>query len=594
MNKKIFSYAIILPLILSSCEGIFDPKEVGEVNDDVMWTIPEMVQGVLYQSYNAIPSRADTYDSNFLDVATDNAVTSSIGTGIHRIALGQYTAQSCPLSVWNSAYEQIQNINLFLEKGLTENTQFDTDAAQDELTKKQLRAEALYLRAWWSARLLKYHGGVTADGEALGYVILDRFIEPEKAADFSWIRRNTYEECVEAICNDCDEAAEVLPLRAEGDYYGRATALMAQFLKARVLFLAACPAYQPKEIVRLNNGYDYEIVDDTAYKDKWKRAAIQAALVIEMSGVTSYPALAAKDIVDFAADPKTPAHFVSRYYFSSNNLESRHFPSYYYGQALTTPSQNLVDAYPMITNGFPIDDAAESGYDPANPYADRDARLAATIYCHGDIFGDSGEAIDVIAGHKDSEGFISNVSGGSRTGYYLRKHLSSKSSMLEPLATSAAAHLYPAMRIAEMYLDYAEASNEVWGPTAVGTLDGGITVPGSAYDIIRQVRKTSGKIKSDEYIETVKDDADSFRKLILNERRLEFAFEDCRFWDLRRRLLPLDETVRGVVVTESGEAVSYSYRDVEKRDMASVGHYYLPIPYNEMKKNSNMVNNIGY
>lgn len=122
---------------------MFAPKEVGEVSDDEMWTVPEMAQGMLYQSYNSIPSRPDTYNSNFLDVATDNAVTNSFDTGIYRLAMGQYTSQSCPISVWTTAYEQFQNINLFLEKGLTPITHFATDETEDAKIKEQLKAEAI-------------------------------------------------------------------------------------------------------------------------------------------------------------------------------------------------------------------------------------------------------------------------------------------------------------------------------------------------------------------------------------------------------------------------------------------------------------------
>ena len=80
----------------------------------------------------------------------------------------------------------------------------------------------------------------------------------------------------------------------------------------------------------------------------------------------------------------------------------------------------------------------------------------------------------------------------------------------------------------------------------------------SAYDIIKDIRKKSGGIVNDLYIETVKGDRDKFRDLILNERRLEFAFENFRFWDLRRRLLPLDEPVRGIDVTRTEEALTTS------------------------------------
>ncbi|MGM9749271.1 MAG: RagB/SusD family nutrient uptake outer membrane protein [Candidatus Cryptobacteroides sp.] len=594
MKSRIIISAMLLTTLLASCDNMFEPKEEGMVDDEQMWTIPEMVRGILYDSYNSIPNRPDTYNNNFLDVATDNALTNSFEAGIYRMALGQYTASNCPLSVWSSVYEQFQNLNQFLEKGLTEKTQFASDPDEDASIKKSLKAEALFLRGWWGAYLLQYHGGRTADGQALGYPITTEFIDPEESGADTWMKRNTYEECVGQICEDLDSAALYLPAAASGDYVGRATSLMAEFVKARVLFLAACPAYQPQDIVILNNGYDYTVVDASAYKQKWERAAIQAAKVIDLSGNTDYTALKLTDLADLGDNAATPKHFVFRYYYEANNLETRHFPPFYYGKCLSVPSQNLVDAYPMKANGFPIT-APESGYDSKDPYNGRDDRLAFTVYHHGDKFGNSDSVIDVTPGGKDSESFMSNGQSGSRSGYYLRKHLSSKANLLEPLATSKSKHFYPSMRIAEMFLDLAEASNEAWGPEVKGTDKEGNPLKWSAYDIMRTIRKKSGGIVNDEYIETVKSDKESFTSLILNERRLELAFENVRFWDLRRRLLPLDETVKGMKVEKDSEGnLIYTVKEVEKRDLNDVRYYYLPVPYNETLKNPNMINNIGY
>ncbi|MBQ7194814.1 MAG: RagB/SusD family nutrient uptake outer membrane protein [Bacteroidales bacterium] len=591
MMKKHYSiFALALAaLFVLSCEPLSFQKVTGDVDDADMWIVPDMAKGVLFQAYNAIPNRPDSYDGNFLDVATDNAVTNYQDAGVYRLAHGQFTSMNCPISVWSEAYTQFQNIHKFLENGLTEKTHYDEySAASDAAVKDQLLGEAYYLRAWWGAYLLQHHGGRTLDGDALGYYIVTSFVSEEDASDLSKMVRNTYEECVEQICADCDSAFKHLPLTPTGDaYIGRATGLMSEFLKARVLFTAASPAYQPASIVRINAPGDFTVVDAAAYKAKWERAAAQAWKVIGLSGNTNFTACTKTDFVDGVS---SPAHFVFRFYFKNAAMEGRHYPPFYWGKAYTTPSQNLVDAYPMKANGYPITDPA-AAYDPATPYAGRDNRLETTIYHQGSIFGANASRIDVVYGGKDAESFMNGGSQGSRTGYYLHKFMSEAADLLNPTTSSTAVHFYPTMRMAEMFLDLAEASNEAWGPVTAG--DG---IAKSAYDIIKEIRQKAGGIVDDQYIETVKGSVDDFRKLILNERRLEFAFENVRFWDLRRTLQPLDETVRGMVVARDGAGVlTYSTRDVESRELNSLKYYYLPVPYSEIKKNpEGMINNMDY
>lgn len=577
--------------VMTSCEKMFKPKTVGEVENDVMWTVPDMAKGVLMGVYNDIPKRFDSFSGNYLDAATDNAVTNSFAEGIYQLGLGGVSSTNNPLGVWSTCYNEFQNIHLFLEKGLTENTRYVPEDEEGELAEKNnLRAEALYLRAWWGAYLLKFHGGRTADGQVLGYPIVTKYVIPSEARDFDNIKRHSYQECVEQICSDCDEAAAVLPANATGAYIGRATAKMAEFLKARVLTDAASPAYQPASIVTINGMGDYTIVDEAAYKKSWERAAAQCRKVLSLCGDPAYTAMNRTDIVDInQSNPVTPAHFIFRYYSLSNESERRHFPPFYYGNSQTMPSQNLVDAYPMKENGYPITDPT-SGYNPADPYTGRDDRFEFTIYHQGSKFGENETTIDVVEGGRDAQSFMSGGNRASRTGYYLHKGISERADMLNPVQSVNSLHFYPMMRLAEIFLDLAEALNEIYGPEGTGA-EGGE----SAYDIIKDIRKKSGGIVNDLYIETVKGDRDKFRDLILNERRLEFAFENFRFWDLRRRLLPLDEPVRGIDVTrtENGE-LHYTVKDVEKRGFDNIRYYYMPVPYTEVKKNPALQNNMDY
>lgn len=601
--KKYIITLITGCLALSACEDMYKPKTVGEVDDESMWKVPEMAQGVLMNAYQAIDNRPDHYDGNFLDVATDNAVTVSYNSAIYRLSLGCLTPTNCPIGGWDKAYSQFQNIHLFINKGLGDATRYSTSSTtEDQSIKSRLYAEAIYLRAFWGAFLLQQYGGRTNDGEALGYPIVTEFITEDQAADFSWIKRDTYEDCVAQICADCDLAASGLPTIASDAYVGRATSYMAEFLKARVLFLAANPAYQDASIVKINGMGDYTVLNETAYKAKWERAAKQIWKVMSLTGQTSYTALKRTDLVDMDQNnPVTPSHFLFRYYYQANGLESRQFPPFYFGSAQTQPSQNLVDAYPMKANGYPIS-MTESGYDAANPYSGRDNRFEMTVYHHDSEFEQSGRAsestktyLDMVYGGKDSEAFMNGTSRGSRTGYYLHKWLSEKKDMLIPTQSVNALHFYPTMRMAEMFLDLAEALNELAGPEGTVAGIGSAANNQTAYGIIKDIRQKAGGITSDLYIDTVKGSKDTFFDLIMNERRLEFAFEDFRYWDLRRRLLPLSATMQGVTVEKDGAGIKYTVRDLEDRPFDQLKFYYLPIPYAEVQKNpSGMINNIGY
>jgi hypothetical protein len=161
--------------------------------------------------------------------------------------------------------------------------------------------------------------------------------------------------------------------------------------------------------------------------------------------------------------------------------------------------------------------------------------------------------------------------------------------MLNPILKSSAIHYNPILRKAEVFLSFAEASNEAWGPKVKG--------PGclfSAYDIIKEVRLKSGGITDVTYLDEMAFSKDNFRKLILNERRLEFAFENQRYFDLRRCLLPLNENIMGVEITlDQNNLPVYIEKVIEPRKY-EVKHYFSPLPFNELQKNKYLVNNQGW
>ena len=101
-------------------------------------------------------------------------------------------------------------------------------------------------------------------------------------------------------------------------------------------------------------------------------------------------------------------------------------------------------------------------------------------------------------------------------------------------------------------------------------------------------------INFDLYLDEMAQSKDSFRKLIQNERRLEFTFENHRYFDMRRWVLPLNEEVEGVAVTRNEDGTfSFKVQKVEQRKY-EVKNYFMPLPYAELEKNKNLMNNQGW
>ncbi len=609
--------------LLFACEDYMEPKVDTPYGDEFAYTLPGPVEGFLTNAYGAIPGQIDRYGGDFLDAATGDAVTNQFGAGVFALGAGKMSSVSNPIGIWDAAYTSFQWIHLFQEKSADTATVkwWISDAVNDSLERNRLMGESYFLRAYWGMELLRVYGGVAESGDVLGYPIITEFVkEEEKDEVLNWTR-NTYEECVEQILVDCDSAISILPLAYSGSsvilgnaHIGRATASAAYVLKSRVATFAASPAN--------NGGVDVQA--------KWERAALLSQEAIDRVNI-SYMPLSYTDVTTPTL-ATTPKDYIFRRYHNNNSLENRNLPPAFWGNARTNPSQNLVDAFPMA-NGYPITDPA-SGYDPQDPFVNRDPRLRNTVIYNNEVIENGGrglEASDIIAEYIVLEADTTEVDDGtgnmvevievisdtiiyrkgldsqgydyrcSRTGYYLRKWISDKVAMLTNVNQKLnAEHMYPIIRGAEAIYNLMEASNEAAGPMGI--------VPGcslSAYDLIKHTRSESlGLGSTDPYLDSQSGGANEMRAMIQNERRLEFAFENHRYFDMRRWMLPLSETVRGMKVTQDEDGI-YTYEgtdpsksdefiEVEERLFDADRYYYHPLPYGEMAKNKNLINNKGW
>jgi len=597
--KKIITVLALLPLLVS-CDDLFTPADENIRSIDAMYNEPSYAQGILANAYILLPYSA----SSNTDVATDDAVSNnSDNTYLKMASGGTWASNNDPLTQWATSRHAIQYINLFLER--TDSVNWAQDAVIKEGFKERFRGEAYALRALFMYNLLRAHAGWTSDGQLLGVPILTK--SEDANSDFN-VARNTFKDCMDSLLADANRAAELLPAeyadlnndadiparyKAKGitnvtDYNrlygatmgGRITGRVAQAIRAEATLLAASPAYSK------GSGYTYQ------------QAADYAATVIDALGgigglaANGYTWYTNTTEIANLASGANPKEIIWRGGTSENNdLETDNFPPTLYGKGRVDPTQNLVDAFPMV-NGYPISDS-RSGYDDTDPYYGRDPRLAAYVVYDGSTQGPSSTVITTGSYGTTTDDQLNHQSGYStRTGYYLRKLLRSDCNP-NSMYNVKQKHYTSYIRATEIFLDYAEAANEAFGPTGMGSH------AYSAYDVVKAIRKRAGVGVSngDAYLESIKGDQDKMRELIRNERRLELCFENFRFWDLRRWKVSLDklnETARGMQITENTDgSLKYTPIDVEARKYEDY-MYYGPVPYEETQKWSNLQQNAGW
>ena len=430
------------------------------------------------------------------------------------------------------------------------------------------RAEAQFLRAFYYFELVKRYGGVP---------IVNRKISIRTETDYlASIKRNSYEECVKHIVSLCDSSIKDLPLRlsdiANADW-GRPTVGAALALKARMLTYAASDLFN-----RPSNNNPLVGYTDNRRIERWRIAAAANKAVLDLMPVAPYSFQSTYPALFQLKTLRSNEVIFERRYGASNTFETLNYPiGYQNGRSGTCPTQNLVDAYEMRT-GVPFD--WRNPVHAADPYANRDPRLLMNVIVNNSVW--KGTNVQLWEGGANAKPLFR----ASKTGYYLKKYVD-ETLNLATSQTSAKQWIY--FRLSEIYLNYAEAMNEAFGPNVPDTLK--LT----ALQAINAVRTRTGVAMPAVSATVTKDD---LKERIRNERRVELAFEDHRFWDVRRWMIgdnTLGATIRGVRVTrEANGSFKYVPYDLEKRIFLEKMYLY-PIPQPEIvKTNGNILQNPGW
>lgn len=587
---------IILSIVMSSCldaSSLMDKEDVGDLYEKDVFKDPTYARYFVNDIYYSLPKGAAVsgWGGAYLDCATDNGEARPLDSNAQRFNNGNWNADDLPLGgVWSNYYAAIRACNKFLE-----NYDYIEErpgvATREDL--EYLRGQVIFLRAFFYAELLKYFGGVP---------ILDHTLHFD-SPELTEAKRATFDQCVKYILSECDVAIEIFRSVNQdwsGNNFGRANDGVALALKGKVLAMAASPLYnRPSNYPQ----YDSEDINRELWrypdynKERWNDAAKALKAVIDLGRYDLYRKtngtksayetyFVTRNTVEESIFPFLKGPSIDIYYnnlpFNFINVRGKGTPVCY-----NLPTQDLVAAYEMQNGMLPEQEG--SGFRPLHPFSGRDPRMEATIWYDGATF--CGIEFNTWRRDINSEKPWGKdyILGYSRTGFFLKKFMDKD---LNPTNKVTVPNSYPIIRYADILLLYAETLNEYYDD------------PSSAPDdaicwAISEVRNRAGMpdVRTTFANRGWPLTQENIRKLIQNERRVEFAFEEHRFWDIRRWMIG-PETQRSVheqeiILKEDDKTKEYNVREIEKRRYEDFMNL-MPIPQSEINRNKNLIQNWGW
>ena len=618
MKKKLYNSLMVLFLsvIISSCTGTEDflnTTPLGEYTETAVWNDPALIGTFINSMYRhaegfplAIVRLADFSDESHRRAAgaaldfnkclmTPDGLLGWVGSS------SRHTRE---LLQWEPLYANVRRASIFFSK-------INSVPSDDHELINRLKGEAYFLRGLTYHWLTALYGGVPIITKVYG--LNDDFSVP----------RNTYEECINFITGQLDSAAMLLPESySDAILMGHATRGAALALKSRVLLYAAsdlhanmatyAPGYSNPELVGYTGG------NRTA---RWQAAKNAAKAVIDLNLYDLFkknPAPTddvAQNIIDLFTSYGNEEDIFLQYFTPNTEFgegwgaydpASHSGPNGYYLYGNNNPIGELVDDYEM-KDGSKFD--WNNPVHKANPYENRDARLFATIMHEGtqwrvrptdlianDPFGkiQTGNvynpAGDLLIGGLDTKNGPVSTWNASYTGYYIRKYIDSKIDANYFNQDIPFRH----MRYAEVLLNYAEACIEL------GEYNEGRTY-------VNMIRKRAGQPDLPGSVT-----GNELRQAYRHERRIEYAYEDQRFWDVRRWLIAPDvfHQMHGVDIRYVTSLPVTNYRQADGSTWGDPVYtvqnipgdarawnnkaYFFPFMRDEMNKNNKLIQNPGY
>ena len=579
---KYLTIGLMATTMLASCADILDKKPLTEISDNDLWSDPALLKAFVNSRYNQVGvNGAESMQSSIVD---ETELTWLRGCETHNFArvsptdLGRMNGAwwGWDNRSWSTKWTNISNCNIFFER-------VDNVGFTDETEKTKLVGQVRFIRAFEYWDLIARWGAMP---------IITKSFSINDREEIVGQKRNTYKECIDFLVSELDQAAKELPANWSGDDYGRATSVAALALKSRILLYAASPLMN--EDVKIP-----EVGYTTPEPDRWQKAAKAATEALDAAQAAGY------ELYNLNGDPSKNYQLIfmdntaanketlfARMGTSSAEGESisscdqYNNPNGYGGWGGNCPLQELVDAYEVVKDGVASKFDWNNPEEKANPYANRDPRFYATILYDGakwmtrnvETYFDVDNNGTIIGGGKDTK-YGNDSWNASPTGYNMKKFMDEGYALN---SWNFCARNWIHLRMAELYLNKAEALYNI------GDEEG-------AREALKPVRQRAG-------MPAVTATGADLLEAIKNERRIEFAFEEHRYFDVRRwKEAPkyFGSTVHAITIKKYPDGKKTYEVDKLRSDVGGDRKwddkmYWLPIPKSEMDKNPNLVQNPGY
>lgn len=579
---KYLTIGLMATTMLASCADILDKKPLTEISDNDLWSDPALLKAFVNSRYNQVGvNGAESMQSSIVD---ETELTWLRGCETHNFArvsptdLGRMNGAwwGWDNRSWSTKWTNISNCNIFFER-------VDNVGFTDETEKTKLVGQVRFIRAFEYWDLIARWGAMP---------IITKSFSINDREEIVGQKRNTYKECIDFLVSELNQAAKELPANWSGDDYGRATSVAALALKSRILLYAASPLMN--EDVKIP-----EVGYTTPEPDRWQKAAKAATEALDAAQAAGY------ELYNLNGDPSKNYQLIfmdntaanketlfARMGTSSAEGESisscdqYNNPNGYGGWGGNCPLQELVDAYEVVKDGVASKFDWNNPEEKANPYANRDPRFYATILYDGakwmtrnvETYFDVDNNGTIIGGGKDTK-YGNDSWNASPTGYNMKKFMDEGYALN---SWNFCARNWIHLRMAELYLNKAEALYNI------GDEEG-------AREALKPVRERAG-------MPAVTATGADLLEAIKNERRIEFAFEEHRYFDVRRwKEAPkyFGSTVHAITIKKYPDGKKTYEVDKLRSDVGGDRKwddkmYWLPITKAEMDKNPNLVQNPGY
>ena len=563
-------------------------------------------ENFLYYCYAPLPNPRASVGS--IDLMTsDEVVTAFEHETFAQFPKGTFTASNPVISYWSTLYKGIRQCYILIGN-------IDKTPGLSDEDKALYKAEARFLIGYYNFLLVRMYGPI----------IIQQGVANIEMPASDYPARSTYDECVRFVCEMLDEAAAALPAkRVTSSEYGRATSIAAKAIKARMLLYAASPLFNggggtaPGFYAGFKRASDGQQLISSAYdKEKWKKAADAALEAINLAELNGHQLYHYNTAVG-SDYPTDPIEKDLRFTFVDKNsgevlfADTRKEGLYDFQNKSTpfnagtayngvAPTLAMVESF-YTKNGLPIDK------DPAFNYAgrynivagplgntlnlnlNREPRFNAWIAYHNsnyEIIRGASKAVKMMFRKNDAHGIQGRSNDYSPTGYLNKKGV-------HPLCVQTSLSVtqqypWPVVRLAELYLDYAEALIEYGTDFA------------TAKTYIDKVRTRAGIPGIDAAWAAIggANDQTTLRSIVRQERTIEFYLENHRFWDLRRWMIAepfLGVKAKGMNIQGATDADFFKVTEVVfPRSFRSPAFYLMPIPIDEINKSGNLDQNPGY